>query len=152
MNRRDGLTGTNGLRRSADLLDTPVAAIMGRPPVTIGVTLGLDVALRTLAAHGLRHLVVVDAGACVGLLSDRVVASIWAGEPMRFEVTPVGDVCDGIRPFVGVDASLADVARAMRRCGTDAVVVVDGDGRPLGVVTTTDIVALMAKPRLPGVP
>lgn len=148
-NRRDNPFGGTTVRRSADLRDVPVTAVMSQPPVTIEMAHGLDLALQTFTAHRLRHLVVIDAGTCVGLLSDRVVASTWAGEPTRFEATSAGEACKGRRPVVGSDATLADAARMMRRCGTDAVVVVDGLGRPEGVVTTTDIVALLAKPRLP---
>jgi len=41
---------------------------------------------------------------------------------------------------------VAAAARMMRRCGTDAVIVVDPDGRPLGILTGGDVIALLAKP------
>jgi CBS domain-containing protein len=131
-----------------DLRDVPVAALMGTPAITVWLGDSLGVALRTLAVHGVRHLAVVDgAGQAVGMLTDRIVTAYWAMRPMTFESVRVADVHPGPTPFVTVDATIADVARVMRRCVSDAAVVVDAEGRPVGVVTTSDLVAVLAKPR-----
>lgn len=45
---------------------------------------------------------------------------------------------------VGPGAKVLEVARIMQATGTDAVAVADADGRPLGIVTVTDLVALLA--------
>jgi len=45
---------------------------------------------------------------------------------------------------VGPQAKVLDVARFMRATGTDAVAVADAGGQPVGIVTGTDLVALLA--------
>jgi CBS domain-containing protein len=131
-----------------DLRDAPVTALMGAPAITVWLGSSLDVALRSFAVHGVRHLVVVDGvGRAVGVLTDRLVTACWALRPMTFESMRVADVYAGLPPFVSPGASVADVARVMHRCGTDAVVVVDDAVRPVGVVTTSDLITILAKPR-----
>ncbi|HKE63215.1 MAG TPA: CBS domain-containing protein [Micromonosporaceae bacterium] len=133
--------------RRADLAGCPVTAVMGRPPITLDAEATLAMALQTFAAYGVRHLVVVDAdGRCLGMLSDRAVASWWARVPMTFERVRVRNVVGASSCTVGMRATLADVARVMHAAGTDAVVVVDAAAVPCGVISTSDLVSLLAKP------
>jgi CBS domain-containing protein len=46
---------------------------------------------------------------------------------------------------VGPQAKVLDVARLMRSAGVDAVAVAEADGQPIGIVTGTDLVALLAR-------
>jgi CBS domain-containing protein len=146
--------GDTGTRRGAshrgDLRSCPVTSLMSHPPVTVGEAATLDDALHAFAVHGVRHLVVVDQDRrCAGVLTDRVVAACWARVPMTFGHVRVSDIVGHDRPMVATSATLADAARTMRACGADAVVVVDEQTHPVGVVTTADLIALLAKPRLP---
>jgi CBS domain-containing protein len=45
---------------------------------------------------------------------------------------------------VGAEATIGDVARAMYLDAVDAVAVIDRAGRPVGMVTGGDLVAVMA--------
>jgi CBS domain-containing protein len=125
----------------------PVAAAMSQPAVALRSTATMGEALQALAVSGLCHLAVIDGeGTCVGLLTDRTVAAAWAAYPMTFAELPVVVVCT-TQPTVNARASIADAARMMRRCESDAVVVVGDDRRPVGVLTAGDVIALLAKPR-----
>jgi predicted transcriptional regulator len=120
---------------------------MGRPAITLDAESTLDQALRSFAAFGVRHLVVVDfTGRSMGVLSDRAVASWWARGPTTFENVRVKAVLGTSRCTVGIRATLADAARVMHAAGIDAVVVVDAASMPCGVVSTSDLVALLARP------
>lgn len=133
--------------RGGDLRDVPVATVMSSPALAVPTTALFDEVLRTLVANGVRHLAVVDgAGRCVGLLADRAVAAEWVGRPMAFQRRIVADACSEVQPIVRRDATVVVAARVMRHCGTDAVVVVDDDHRPVGVLTGSDVIALLAKP------
>jgi predicted transcriptional regulator len=77
-------------------------------------------------------------------LTDRMLVAEWANRPMVFHRGTVAGVCDAAQPMVPRDATPAGAAHVMRRCGTDAVVVVD-HGRPVGVLTGGDVIALLAK-------
>jgi CBS domain-containing protein len=65
---------------------------------------------------------------------------------MAFVRRAVASACDDRQPIVDRDATVATAARVMRRCATDAVIVVDPDRRPLGILTGGDVIALLAKP------
>lgn len=120
---------------------------MSHPVLAVRASASFPDALHVLVTHGLRHLAVVDdAGGCVGLLDDRTVAAEWAGRPMAFHRRPVASACGARQPLVDRDVTVATAARVMRRCGTDAVIVVDPDRRPLGILTGGDVIALVAEP------
>ena len=129
------------------LADWRVSAIMSRPAVAVRRDDTMADALRAFALSGLHHLVVVDGGGrCVGILGDRAVAAAWAYDSMTFSTLRLGTVMDVNQPMLAADAKVSDAARRMRRCGADAVAVVDADGSPVGVLTAGDLIALLAKP------
>lgn len=135
--------------RPNDVRDVRVAAIMSSPAIAVRADVCLDVALTTFAINRVRHLAVVDeAGRCVGMITDREVTARWALRPLTFAQTPVSQVCQEPRPVATPRATLAEVARVLRHCATDAVVIVDEGNHPIGVITTADLVGVIAKPHL----
>jgi CBS domain-containing protein len=134
--------------KPAALADGPVTTIMSQPVVAIRSGDPLNRALQAYAAAGVRHVAIVDTeDRCLGLLRDRTVVAAWLHYPMHFDGLIAQDVLDADQPMVAASSTIRDVARVMHRCGSDAVVVVDGDLRPIGVVTASDLVALIAKPQ-----
>jgi CBS domain-containing protein len=141
--KKDRAPATGTVRRG-DLRDVAVATVMSHPVLAVPASASHEEALRVLLRHGVRHLAVLGAdGTCVGLLTDRMLVAEWAGRPMAFHHRAVAGACDG-QPTVPRDATLGAAAQVMRHCGTDAVIVVD-HGRPIGVLTGGDVVALLAK-------
>ena len=105
----------------------------------------LEDVLTAMVRSGLRHLAVVDAaGRCLGVVGDRALAAAWASNPMALASTPVGRVLDRRPSLVGVDATVGEVARQMYVDRVDAVAVIDRTGRPVGMITGSDLVRLMA--------
>lgn len=144
---------TTNLAKRARLTDWLVRTVMSRPAVAIGEDATLADALRAFTISGLRHLVVIDnAGRCIGLLADRTLAGAWALDPMCFDDVSVARVLEPEAPMVTATATIAQAARVMHRVATDAVVVVDEVGHPLGVLTAGDLIALLAKPPLQAPP
>ncbi|MDQ7910417.1 CBS domain-containing protein [Phytohabitans sp. ZYX-F-186] len=124
-------------RLAADVMSDPVDTIPADAP--------LDDALRAMVRLHHRHLVAVDRdGRCAGVLSDRAIAAEWARDPASLPVRRVASTLATRPAVVGPLATILDVARFMRATGTDAVAVADTDGYPLGIVTGTDLVALLA--------
>ncbi|MEV0267809.1 CBS domain-containing protein [Hamadaea sp. NPDC050747] len=137
---------TNAARRTR-LTDQRVTAIMSRPAVAVREYATLSDALTAFAASSLRHLVVVDAtGRCLGLLDDRRVAGAWAANPTCFDGVRVTELLERDQPLVGSTATIGQAAQVMHRLGTDAVVLVDAVAEPVGVLTASDLIALLAKP------
>jgi CBS domain-containing protein len=124
----------------------PVTAAMSSPVYSVPVDVPLGEALAAMVRTGRRHLAVVDAaGQCVGVLADRAVAAARAPDHASLTCQPVGAVLDDHPPLLGAAARIIDAARLMRAEHIDAVVVVDTDRRPIGIVTSSDLVAVLAQ-------
>jgi CBS domain-containing protein len=125
----------------------PVSRVMTRHPVTIDPDDTLWAALNTLLASGLRHLVVADqTGRCRGILSDRYVVAEWPLDAIGSHVTHVRQMLDRDDAQIGPANTVADAAQLMLDTRTDALAVVDPDGRVVGVVTGSDLLRALAEP------
>jgi CBS domain-containing protein len=131
--------------RRARVAARSVTEVMSRPVFGVTTSATLAEALDLLVEAGVRHLVVVgDGDRCAGILADRTVAAVWARDPTALVRIPVGVVLDAIPSIVEAGATVAEAARVMGDAGLDAVAVVSEDGRPIGIVTSADLVALLA--------
>jgi CBS domain-containing protein len=136
---------THDAAKPDPLASRPANLVMTSPVVCVTADMPLGAALRTMVNAGSRHLVVVDRdGRCLGVLADRAVAAAWAYNPAALDATTVGLVLDRDAALVGESTQLAAVASRMRSAGIDAVAVVDTDRHPVGIVTGSDLVALLA--------
>lgn len=130
----------------ANVAQRPVRSIMSHPVISVGVMTPLSEALRTMVGHGLRHLSVLDdAQRCVGVLSDRAIAAAWAADPTSLAGQTVSTVLDPTPATIAVGAHILDAARLMRDAATDAVAVLDAEGVVVGIVTGSDLIALLAQ-------
>lgn len=124
----------------------PIAQVMSKPVVAISAGALLDDALVKMIGTGLRHLAVVnDQGHCVGVLSDRAIAAAWAVDYGSLSHRTVASVLDPQPATIDVDRAVVDAARLMHTAAVDAVAVVDSEGKPVGVVTGSDLVSLLAR-------
>jgi CBS domain-containing protein len=129
----------------ADIVSLPVSTIMSRPVFTITGEVVLATALMAMVRTGRRHLAVVDArGLCIGVIGDRALAAAWASDPNALAVFSVHYLLDARPALVGVDATVGDVAQLMHVDAVDAVAVIDRTGAPVGMVTGSDLISLMA--------
>ncbi|HTQ69157.1 MAG TPA: CBS domain-containing protein [Solirubrobacteraceae bacterium] len=84
-----------------------------------------------------QHVVVVDEnGRLVGPVSVGALVKASAHEP-------VGRLGDPNSPSVAPETDVPEVARLMTDYNLTALPVVDGDGRPIGVLTVDDVLELM---------
>jgi CBS domain-containing protein len=114
---------------------------MSRPVLTIEVGESLWDAWQLLSVSGLRHLVVVDDGRCLGVISDRMILTDLPMAEERMRARNVGDLLSRAPARSVLDtAPLADVARTMARHSAEAVPVLDALGRLVGIVTASDLV------------
>jgi CBS domain-containing protein len=128
-----------------DLVAQPVTEVMSSPAIAIVESARLGSALAALTRTGLRHLAVVDQRSrCVGVVADRAIAAAWAADPAALERVPVAAAPEPRSAVVGADASVGEVARVMHTDGCDAVAVIDRAGRPIGLVTGGDLIAMLA--------
>jgi CBS domain-containing protein len=114
---------------------------MSRPVLTIDESESLWDAWQLLSVSGLRHLVVVEDGMCLGVISDRMILTDIPLSEERLRSRGVGDLISRTLVRSVLDtAPLADVARTMARYSTEAVPVLDSMGRLVGIVTGSDLV------------
>jgi CBS domain-containing membrane protein len=119
-----------------------LSAVMSATVLTIEVGESLWDAWQMLFVSGLRHIAVIDAdGAFVGLLSDRM---ILANAPLSSEslsARTVGELLSTI-PSVRLSstASPVEAARLMADRSLEAVAVLDGRSKLVGIVTESDLV------------
>ncbi|HSA48765.1 MAG TPA: CBS domain-containing protein [Yinghuangia sp.] len=121
-----------------------VGDVMHAPVVAVDATDTLWTAMDVMLTRGLRHLVVTRDGVALGILSDRDLAAVWAMDPIGLKNRRAADVLVTGEPFVPADTDVITAATRMRGLGGDALVVVDTDGAPLGVVTDHDLLGVLA--------
>jgi len=152
-----------------NLLDKPLHSLtaedlMTATVVTIPVNMSLRCAARTLTRAGVSGAPVVDeTGRCVGVLSttDFLKLAGFEHQPGPFapqvecdwQVPDPDEVPDDdVRTLmtadpvtVGRQTLLGDLARRMLDAHIHRVIVDDGKGRPVGIVSTIDVLAAVAR-------
>jgi CBS domain-containing membrane protein len=112
------------------------ADIMSRDVVTIPADASADEARARLLEHDIRTLPVLDEnGRLKGTVGLRELAAIAPGAPLPVSAAATAGPSD---PAIGLLPRLTDGA-------THAVVVCDEDGRVIGIISQTDLLATLAK-------
>ena len=122
--------------------DVAIRQIMSRHLVAIRSDCDLRVAVDTFLRTGLRHLVVVD--------EDRTFRGIVTSEQVLAALNATGRrrVADHVRTTglrVRAEDPVRRAARLMVEELVDALPVVDDAGRVIGIVSWSDIVAMVAR-------
>ncbi|MGH3342007.1 MAG: CBS domain-containing protein [Carbonactinosporaceae bacterium] len=137
--------GPHDERHVGDIDRVTVAQVMSSPPVVVQVRDSLWSALERFRVSGLRHLVVVEEnGHCLGVVADRHMAAEWVLDPLGLHSRQVRDIVRDRHPAVMASCLVREAAAAMLRYRVDALPVVDAQGTVTGIVTSTDLVGLIA--------
>ncbi|MBI3361155.1 MAG: CBS domain-containing protein, partial [Chloroflexi bacterium] len=133
--------------------------VMTSPVITIRDDAPLAQAVSLMAERGLKRLPVVDAGEnLVGVLSRvDVLRTADEATPSRREpksppgaAQTVGEVMQADVPTVRADAELADIVDQMTNAELKRVIVVDGEGKAIGIINDGDLVARVKPEARPG--
>jgi CBS domain-containing protein len=121
-------------------------AVMDRQPPIADQDTSLWGAWGRLRGADSRHLVVVDGRLQpLAVLEARDLALRWPPGPFEAHRVALRDIMRGQdQPRARGGDDLATVARTMLAAGTDAVPVVDDDGRVIGLVTARHCIQLVA--------
>lgn len=114
-------------------------------PHTIGHDQTLRCAKHEMAKHGIRHLQVLDAKRCVGLISDRDIKLAYAVESSKADHIQVSDACSGEVYTVGENESLKNVVAFMAKNLLGSAVIVDSREEVIGIFTATDACKVLAE-------
>jgi CBS domain-containing protein len=142
------------------LPDGGVRDVMRPEPATLPLDASLAQATRRMAEERLKRLPVVDGeGRLVGIMSRadvlHAVAEAFprlvAEAPAHPAARTAGDVMRADGPVVRADATLDEVVAAVASTRLNRVVVVDPDGRVVGVITDADVLRSVEPASRPGV-
>jgi CBS domain-containing protein len=112
--------------------------LMSSPVDTIDANSPASEASRMMRLKIIRRLLVTDKGKPVGVISvSDLIASLADGGPAQRET--VGDVMSDAILVCRDKTPVSAVARAMTNTGWRSVLVVDAEGKPLGVVSGLDL-------------
>lgn len=121
--------------------DPQLAGLATDRVVAITPDAPLRTALALMAVERVRHLPVVDATGCLGVVGETdLVHAVAVGGP-----AVVGPLARHVPVLSPADRRSA-AARAMVACGGDAVLLRDQD-RLAGIVTATDLLVSLARPQ-----
>lgn len=119
---------------------------MTRRVVVVPPELSLVDCWQIMKRHAFRHLPVARAGKVMGIISDRDVlvrsALSSAGE-LEVPDVPVAEAMSLDLHVCQPSTPVSDLVRIMTERTVDAVVVVDGTDRLVGLVTSTDLLLLL---------
>ncbi len=136
---------------SPDFVRLRVADVMTIDPIVVHVDDPLESAERLLAAYDVSGLPVLDAGGnLVGVISRTDIAPTGNAAVDTIVRTnarrlAVGELMSSPAVRVQLTASLVEAARVMHDGHVHRVVVTDDEGRPVGILSASDFVALVAE-------
>lgn len=115
--------------------------------VTVSPSATLGAVLHLLNRRGVRHLLVVQGTRLVGIISDRDVKAelaLSAGVELEGQRRNAGQMMTREPITISPETSIAEAARQMLSARVSALPVVK-DHRPIGIVTETDLLEVLAK-------
>jgi CBS-domain-containing membrane protein len=124
-----------------------VASLMTRSPVTVSEDDAIAAVAELLAGHDITGLPVIDADErLLGVISQTDLVRLrgstlpWTG----WHGLMVRDLMTAPAKTIAVSAGLDEAARRMTEAHVHRLVVVDSHGRPIGVISESDIVREIA--------
>jgi CBS domain-containing protein len=133
--------------------------VMTSPVLTVREDMALAHAVSLMVERSLKRLPVVDSGErLVGMLSRvDVLRTVEAGQVSNHGSAAsqalgqtVGEVMETTVPTVPLDAELGDIADQMAHAALKRVIVVDAQGRAVGIINDGDLVARVERKARPG--
>jgi CBS domain-containing protein len=123
-----------------------VRTAMTVPAVAVRASCHVSVAVDAFMRTGMHHLVVVDENSrAVGVVAHEHVTAAWL-DPESRRAGRIEQVLAGSQPTATPDMTVRAAARLMVARNVDVLPVVSSEGAVQGVLTASDIVALVAGP------
>jgi CBS domain-containing protein len=119
-----------------------VKQIMTPHPIVVDAATPIAQCARLMDDHDIGALGVMEEGRLVGVLTDRDIVIRAVARNADTRSIAARDIATFEVVTVGVEASVEDAERRMREHAVRRLFIAGDDGRPLGILTVDDLVAL----------
>jgi CBS domain-containing protein len=127
------------------LMEEPVACLQPLRPLTVEPHTPLDEAVRFMRDHGIGCVLVTDvAGKLTGILTERDLLHKVAGKGRELSRLQVADCMTAAPEWSKPGYPLGYALQRMIVSDIRYLPLVDDDGRPVGIVSSRDVIAYMA--------
>ena len=127
------------------LMEEPVSCLQPLRPLTVEPRMPLDEAVRFMRNHGIGCVLVTDAaGKLAGILTERDLLQKVAGAGRSLDRLRVADCMTAAPEASKPGHPLGYALQRMIVCDIRYLPLVDNCGRPLGIVSSRDVIAYMA--------
>ena len=127
------------------LFDDTLAVLSPPDPVCVLETVSVQEAVDAMVARRQAGVLVVDtAGQLIGIFTERDVLRRVVGQGLDTRLTPIGQVMTRDPQALRLRDRVAYALHSMSVEGYRTVPVVDDAGRPVGVVTVSDVIRWLA--------
>jgi CBS domain-containing protein len=127
------------------LMEEPVACLQPLRPLTVEPHTGLDEAIRFMRNHGIGCVLVTDtAGKLAGILTERDLLQKVAGKGRELTRLRVVDCMTAAPESSKPGHPLGHALQRMIVSDIRYLPLVDDSGKPVGIVSSRDIIAYMA--------
>jgi len=130
------------LRESSDaLLNDTIAVLSPAEPICLSETATVHDAVGTMLARRQAGVLVTSReGRLAGIFTERDVLTRVVGRDLDARKTPLGEVMTKNPEALTATDRVAYAIHCMSVAGYRTIPLVDGEGRPIGVVTVSDVV------------
>jgi CBS domain-containing protein len=111
-------------------------------PVVVDIATPLAQCARLMDDRDIGALGVMEEGQLVGVLTDRDIVIRAIAHDRDPSTLAAGDIASGDVVAVSIDAPVEEAERRMRERAVRRLFVLADDGRPLGILTVDDLIAL----------
>ena len=123
------------------LFDDTLAVLSPPDPVCVAETVTVQDAVDAMVARHQAGVLVVDAeGRLIGIFTERDVLRRVVGQGLDTRRTPIGQVMTRDPQALRLRDRVAYALHSMSVAGYRTVPIVDDGGRPVGVVTVSDVI------------
>jgi acetoin utilization protein AcuB len=123
--------------RLQDFMSTEIKTIS--PTATVGT------ARNVMRTHGIHHLLVVDMGRVVGVVSYGDLGGRAGVRGVQNEARALSEIMTGHVVTAVPETTVRQAANLLRGRTIGCLVVLDGGAKPVGIVTTTDLLELLGR-------
>ena len=123
------------------LFDDTLAVLTPPEPACVAETASVKDAVAAMVARRQAGVLVVDpAGRLIGIFTERDVLMRVVGKSLDPSTTHVGRVMTADPEALRMSDRVAHALHSMAVAGYRTIPIVEADGRPVGVVTATDVI------------